>query len=147
MRRTFFNAHSALKYKMENISLSLQNKQKNSSPSVAYQGFGSVFTSYGSGSSILGWIPIRIQSRSRVNMTKKWEKFITEKKCFFFYQTTIYLSLCLHKGRPSYKRSLQLSKENIQHFKTFALLNPDSEYGSGSRRKKHTNPDPQYCIL
>ncbi len=47
----------------------------------------------------------------------------------------------LHKGRPSYKRSLQLSKENIQPFKTrnflifflllsvlwivFALLDPD----------------------
>jgi hypothetical protein len=38
--------------------------------------------------------------------------------CFFGSKTTIYLSLGLHKGRPSYKRSLQLSKENIQHFKT-----------------------------
>jgi hypothetical protein len=29
------------------------------------------------------------------------------------------LSLCLHKGRrPSYRRSFQPSKENIQHFKT-----------------------------
>ena len=27
------------------------------------------------------------------------------------------LSLGLHKGLPSYSRSLQLSKENIQHFK------------------------------
>jgi hypothetical protein len=33
------------------------------------------------------------------------------KKC-------IYLSAGLHKGRPSYRRSLQHSKENIQHFKT-----------------------------
>jgi hypothetical protein len=59
-------------------------------------------------------------------------------------QTTIYLSLGLHKENPSYWRSLQLSKEAIQHFKTwnfliflllwviFALLGPDSESGSGS---------------
>ncbi len=57
-----------------------------------------------------------------------------------------YLSLGLYKGRLSYKRSIQLSKENIQHLKTtnffifflllwiiYALLDPDpdSEYGSG----------------
>jgi hypothetical protein len=33
-------------------------------------------------------------------------------------KTKIYLSLGLHKVRTSYRRSLQLSKENIQHFKT-----------------------------
>jgi hypothetical protein len=33
---------------------------------------------------------------------------------FFGSKTTIYLSLGLHKRRPSYRRSLQLSKENIQ---------------------------------
>jgi hypothetical protein len=33
-------------------------------------------------------------------------------------KTTIYLSIGLHEGRTSYKRSLQLSKANIQHFKT-----------------------------
>ncbi len=50
----------------------------------------------------------------------------------------IYL-IRIHKGRPSYKRSLQLSNENIQHFKTwnlqfflllcvtFALLDPDPD--------------------
>ncbi len=48
-------------------------------------------------------------------------------------------SLGLHKGCPSYRRSLQPSKENIQHFKTwnflifsifagnFALLDPDPD--------------------
>ncbi len=59
---------------------------------------------------------------------------------FFSSKTTIYLSLGLHEGRPSYKRRLQLSKENIQHFKTwnflfffqllwvnFALLDPDPQ--------------------
>jgi hypothetical protein len=30
----------------------------------------------------------------------------------------IYLSLGFHKGRPSYRRSLQPSKENIQYLKT-----------------------------
>jgi hypothetical protein len=61
-----------------------------------------------------------------------------DKKFNFFYKskTTIYLSLGLHKERPSYRRSLQLSKEAIQHLKhelskfflllwvTFALLDP-----------------------
>ncbi len=35
---------------------------------------------------------------------------------------TIYLSLDLHNGCPSYRRSIQLWKENIQHFKTFLNL-------------------------
>ncbi len=34
----------------------------------------------------------------------------------------IYLSLGLHKGRTSYRRSLQSSKENIQHFKTWKFF-------------------------
>jgi hypothetical protein len=37
---------------------------------------------------------------------------------FFLSKPTIYLSLGLQKGRPNYRRSLQLSKENILHFKT-----------------------------
>ncbi len=36
---------------------------------------------------------------------------------FFWSKIAIYLSLCLHKGCPSYRRSLQPSKVNIQHFK------------------------------
>jgi hypothetical protein len=52
-------------------------------------------------------------------MTKIEEKIIAEKKLNFFgTKTKIYLSLGLHKGRPSYKRRLKLSKGNIQHFKT-----------------------------
>ncbi len=58
-------------------------------------------------------IRIRIQSGSRGFDDQKFEKIYSWSK------TTIYLSLGLHKGRPSYKRSLQLSKENIQHFKTW----------------------------
>ncbi len=40
----------------------------------------------------------------------------------FGSRTTIYLSLGLHKGRPSDKISLQLSKENIRHVKTWNFL-------------------------
>ncbi len=39
-----------------------------------------------------------------------WKK----RKILFGSKTTIYLSLGLYKGRPSFRRSLLLSKENIQ---------------------------------
>jgi hypothetical protein len=82
------------------------------SPCSFQQGGGSVFIWYGSGSSILGWIPIRI----RGFWWPKREKFYIWK-FFLLSKTNIYLSLGLHKGRLRYKRSLQLSKENIQHFR------------------------------
>jgi len=94
----------------------------------------------------------------------------SEIKDFLSYRskTAIYLSLGLHKVCPGHRRSLQLTKEAIQHFKTwffflnviFALLDPDpySNYGSGSNGpteygknlfripdpgvKKHPIPDP-----
>jgi hypothetical protein len=49
------------------------------------QGCGFIFIWYesGSGSSILGWIPIRIQSGSRVLMTKNCKKFTAGKKINF----------------------------------------------------------------
>jgi len=40
----------------------------------------------------------------------------------FWSKIVIYLSLSLHKGRPSHRRSLQLSKENIQHFTTWKFF-------------------------
>ncbi len=93
-------------------------------------------TDYGPGSSILGWIPIRI----RVFLTKNWKTFIAEKNILyfiFFWLKCNFLILVLHKRRPSYRRTLQPSKENIQHFKTwhfflflrvfFALLDPDPD--------------------
>jgi hypothetical protein len=59
---------------------------------------------------------------------------------FFYIKATIYLSLGLQKERPSYRRSLHPSKENIQHFQNmkfldfflvlwviFALLDPDPD--------------------
>jgi hypothetical protein len=73
-------------------------------------------------------------------MTKNWEKihmkvfFIS----FFLSKIAIHISLGVQKGRPSYRRSLQPSIENIQHIKKcnlltfflflcviFALLDPD----------------------
>jgi hypothetical protein len=47
------------------------------------------------------------------------KKYTVEKKHNFFDQKLpIYLSLGLHKGFPSYRRSLQPTKEDIQHFIT-----------------------------
>ncbi len=102
---------------------------------------------YGSGSSILGWIPIRIQFGSRVLMTKNWKKIHSWKRklIFFTSKTTIFLSLGLHKGRPSYRRRLQLSKENIQHFKTWIFLIFFYFYGTflpSWIRILNTDPDP-----
>jgi hypothetical protein len=93
------------------------------------------------------------------------KKKITGEKKFHFFRikTTIYLSLGLHEGRPSYRRSPQPSKENIQHFKTwtflffqflwvifiFALLDPDQDqdsesgYGSTDLIESGSNPDPK----
>ncbi len=87
-----------------------------------WQSFGSGFIDSGSGSTILDWIPIRIRFRIRILdlMTKDWEKITAEKNLVFFWsKIAIYLSLGLHKGHPSYRRSLLPSKENIQHFKTW----------------------------
>jgi hypothetical protein len=60
--------------------------------------------------------PTRIQGFN----DQKLEKFTAKKNYFIFDHKlgTIYLSQGLHKELPSYGRSLQLSKENIHHFKT-----------------------------
>ena len=80
-------------------------------------------------------------------MTKNWEKNYSWKKINFFGSKlgTIYLSLGLHKERPSNRRSLQLSKEAIQHFKTWTLKK--NFYFCGSFlpfwiRIRIPNPDP-----
>jgi hypothetical protein len=58
--------------------------------------------------------PIRILGFNNQKLKKK-----LQLKFFFLKsKTAIYLSLGLHKVCPSYRRSLQLSKEAIQHFKT-----------------------------
>jgi hypothetical protein len=54
--------------------------------------------------------PIRIQGFNDQKLNKN--------VFFFISKTAIYLSLGLHKVCPSCRRSLQLSKEAIQHFIT-----------------------------
>ncbi len=98
-----------------------------------------------------------------------WPKFdknlqLEIKFLFSWSKIATYLSLGLHKGRPSYMMSLQPSKENIQHrkFCTFfyfcgSLCPP----GSGSAiwipiririqqlklLRIHADPDPQPWLL
>ncbi len=60
--------------------------------------------------------PIRIQAFDDQKLKKNYSGI---KNNFFLIENYDYLSLGFHKGRPSYRRSLQLSKENIQHFKTW----------------------------
>ncbi len=69
------------------------------------QGFGSVpvFIWYGSGTSILGWISIRIQF-------------------FWIKNNSLPFPRAPIRIHPSYRRSLQPSKANIQHFKTWNFL-------------------------
>jgi hypothetical protein len=82
------------------------------------------------------------------------EKKYNWKKIYFLIKNCS-LSLGLYKGRPSYRISLQTTKENIKDFKKwnlltfyifvghFALLdlNRDCE----SRSRTPLNPDPQHC--
>jgi hypothetical protein len=62
----------------------------------------------------------RSQIRIQGYNNQKLGKNLQLKKNLFSFgsKTTIYISLGLHKERPSYRRSLQISKEAIQHFKT-----------------------------
>ncbi len=82
-------------------------------------------------------------------MTKNLKIFTAEKKIFFLDQ----------KGRPSYKRRIQLlkrtsstSKHNISKFFlflwfVFALLDPDPECGSGSTDSiRIRNPAEEECL-
>ena len=59
-----------------------------------------------------------------VLMTRNLNKFTAENFLYIFFRSkiAIYLSIGLHKGRPSYGRSLKPSKENIQHVKTWNFL-------------------------
>ena len=97
-------------------TLSLQLAQQSSTWDTerSKQGFGSVRNSFDTEPDPA--FQAEYRSGSRVLMTNKF----TAVKNFVGSKTTIYLSLGLHKGRLSYRRSLQLSKENIQHFKTIS---------------------------
>jgi hypothetical protein len=87
--------------------------------------------------------PIRIQG---FNDKKKKKLQLKRKLIFFWSKTNIYLSLGLPKERPSYRRSLQLSEEAIQHLKTWTYTKNFSTFvghfcppgsGSGFRIRIH----------
>jgi hypothetical protein len=62
---------------------------------------------------------IRIRIQIQGFDDQKFEgKLQLEKNLNFFIKNAIYLFLCVHKGRPSYRRSLHSSREN---FFTLAL--------------------------
>jgi hypothetical protein len=66
----------------------------------------------------LGRTPIRIRIQGFDDQNLKKNLQLKKIKIILKSKIAIYLSLCLNKGHPSYRRSLQLSKENIQLFKT-----------------------------
>ncbi len=78
------------------------------------------------------WVRIRIQHlrlNSHPDPGFLWLKIgknlhVKKNLIFFWSKIAIYLSLGLHKRRPSYRRSLQPSKDNIQiqHFKKWEFL-------------------------
>jgi hypothetical protein len=87
----------------------------------------------GSGASIFSYCGMRIQSNK--NKKNLQLKIFLSKSC-----NLTYLSLGLHNGIPSYRRSLKTSRENLQHFKPlnfftffpflwvlFALLDPATQ--------------------
>ncbi len=86
-----------------------------------------VFISSGSGSSILGWtpIPIRIHPdpiRIQGFNDQNWKKIQLKIFFLFFFLSKTAIYLGLHKVLcPSYRRSLQLSKEASQNFKTWTF--------------------------
>ncbi len=79
-----------------------------------------------------------------------WRKIV---KNLLLKKTAIYSFLDHHKGRPSYRRSLQRSKKNIQHFN---LKFPNFFYFWGSFLPSRIpdpdpliwlNPDPKHIFL
>jgi hypothetical protein len=91
-------------------------------------------------------------------MTKNLKKFTAVKLSYIGSKIAIYLSLGHHKGRTSYRRSLQPSKENIQHFKTLKFYTFFNICGSFlpswirihiqqlKLMRIHADPDPQPWI-
>ncbi len=74
--------------------------------------------------------------------SKNWKKIAAGKNSYFWPKIAIYLSECLQEGRPSYRKSLQPSEENIQRFKTWN--SPPFFYFCGSFLPAWIrNPDPR----
>ncbi len=98
---------------------------------------------YGSGSSILGWPPIRIriQSGSRAFMTKNWIKLQLKIFIIFFSKSkiAIYLSLGLQKVWPVIEEAFSSKRvhptlQNMNFYKFFStFVGHFCPPGSGSR--------------
>jgi hypothetical protein len=69
-----------------------------------------------SGSSILGQLRIQIQGTDGQILKQKLQ--LKKINVSFYQKLQFFPPRGLHKGRPSYRKSLQPSEENIQHFKT-----------------------------
>ncbi len=77
-----------------------------------------------SGSSISGWIPIRIQSGSRVLRTKNWKKFTAERNLFFWinnYNLPVFLGL--HKRTFKLQNKPSALKREHPALKNMKFLN------------------------
>jgi hypothetical protein len=59
----------------------------------------------------------------------------------------IYLSLGIHIGHPSYRRRLQPSTENIQHFKRSLFNTPSSVRPSDSSVTEDAGTEPRTGLL
>ncbi len=77
--------------------------------------------------------PIRIQGFNNQKLEKNFS--LKENYIFFGSKTTIYLSLGLHKERPSYRRSLQIKTWTFNNFSTFVghFCPPGSGSGSATQ--------------
>jgi hypothetical protein len=112
-----------------------------------YQCCGSGFLESGAGYGSESSIQVkRIQIQGF--MTKNWKNIVEKNKIFFYikYYNLHVQSLGLLNGRPSNRRSLQPSKENIQHFKKWNLITFFLFCGIFCPPGVPLNPDPQHCF-
>ncbi len=127
------------------------------------QSCGSGFTEsgsgYGSGPSIINYSGYGSNPDPGFWWPKSKKKN-TAENFFFFFWSKIAICFC-----PRYRRSLQPSKENIQHFKKWNWLtffyvcglflsswiriqiaNPDTDPGTPLNADRYMDPDPQHCF-
>ncbi len=83
---------------------------------IRIQWFGSGFIDSGPGASLLDWIPI--QGYDEQKMKKIYNR---KKKIFFWSKLLLTYPWALIKDAQATLRSLEPSKENIQHFKTWSF--------------------------
>ncbi len=94
-------------------------------------------------------------------LTIKHRKILRAENNSIFYslKNCNLISLSLHEGLPSYRRSLQLSKENtlaLQNMKfihffyfcvNFVLLDPDTDPADQNKKRILVDPDPQHRLF